>query len=301
MPLLFPSSPTLNQTHTTGGRLWTYTGSGWSASMSGGGASVTVANAAPISALEGSLWLNSDTGEMSAYYGGNWADFITNGAGTNVIFTSNTAPANPVDGALWYDSDTGDLAVYKETAWVGVGGSGDLGTGPTGATGATGATGPSGATGFGASGATGIPGATGSTGATGATGLGATGATGATGPGVALAIEPFNVINAATGEVTHDYNLGGLWVHSNIAGNFTAAFANVPTDNNFVVSYSLILIQGATPYLPTNVTINGTQYAPNWANGSNPVATANKKEIITYSLFRIASDWVVVGSLSTYG
>ena len=34
MPLLFPSNPTANQTVTTGGRTWIYTGSGWTATAS---------------------------------------------------------------------------------------------------------------------------------------------------------------------------------------------------------------------------------------------------------------------------
>ena len=119
MALLFPSNPTVNQTTTTGGRLWTYTGSGWSASIGGGGATVTVSNTAPVSAIVGSLWLNSDTGEMSAYYGGEWADFLTGNSdrGTSVR-VSDTPPGTPIEGDLWLDANTGDLNAYFGNAWA---------------------------------------------------------------------------------------------------------------------------------------------------------------------------------------
>ncbi len=130
---------------------------------------------------------------------------------------------------------------------------------------------------------------------------GATGATGATGPGVALAIEPFNVITNATGVVAHDYNQGGLWAHTTISSNFTANFTNVPTANNNVVSFSLILYQGATPYLASNVQIDGAAQTILWADAIVPTVTANRREIASFSLFRLAGAWTVTGSLSSFG
>jgi len=38
-----------------------------------GGATVTVANAIPTTTTEGSLWLDSDTGDLRVYFGGDWA------------------------------------------------------------------------------------------------------------------------------------------------------------------------------------------------------------------------------------
>ena len=38
-----------------------------------GGATVTVSNTVPATTTEGSLWLDSDTGDFAVYYGGGWA------------------------------------------------------------------------------------------------------------------------------------------------------------------------------------------------------------------------------------
>jgi len=131
--------------------------------------------------------------------------------------------------------------------------------------------------------------------------LGPAGATGATGPGVALAIEPFTVLTGSTGVVAHNYNTGGLWVHTSIAANFTANFTNVPSADNFVVTYTLVLIQGATPYTPTAVQIDGAAQTINWAGGTVPSGAANKRQIVSFNLFRIAGAWTVTGSSSSYG
>lgn len=167
-------------------------------------------------------------------------------------------------------------------------------TGPTGTQGATGSTGPAGATGL-----TGSPGgATGVTGATGATGIGATGATGA---GANISIETLNVLTAATGTVAHDYNLGGLFLHTGVAANFTANFTNVPTTNNIVINYTLIVYQGATAYFPNAVQIDGASQTINWADNAVPTPNANKRELFTFSLLRSSNAWTVIGSFSTYG
>ena len=168
MPLLFPSSPTNGQTATTGGRTWTYNGSGWTTPLAtgGGGATVSVSNTAPATTTIGSLWLNDNTGEMTAYYGGNWADFITGGgaggggSGAATVTVSSTGPINQAEGALWLDQDTGDLSIFLANAWIGI-----ASTSSSGQLGATGATGPAGT-----NGTIGVDGATGATGPQGATG-----------------------------------------------------------------------------------------------------------------------------------
>lgn len=142
-----------------------------------------LANVAPTGSALGTLWMNSDTGELSVYYStGVWLQ-----------------PGSTV-GALGATGSTG-LPGTPGGATGPIGATGLQGT-PGGATGPIGATGPTGATGIpgtpggatGASGANGAPGtpggATGPIGATGiqgiqgptgATGLGATGAAGAVG------------------------------------------------------------------------------------------------------------------------
>lgn len=73
MAFSFPSSPTLNQTYTYNSITWTYNGKGWIKSTSGGGgASVTSSATAPSSPTDGSMWLDSESGDLYVYGGGNW-------------------------------------------------------------------------------------------------------------------------------------------------------------------------------------------------------------------------------------
>ena len=53
-----------------------------------GGASVTVGNTAPANPTEGSLWLDSDTGDLSVYFGNSWAE-VTGSVGA-------TGPTSPI-------------------------------------------------------------------------------------------------------------------------------------------------------------------------------------------------------------
>lgn len=139
----------------------------------------------------------------------------------------------------------------------------------------------------------------GAVGATGATGI--SGAAGATGATPNLILEISNSLTGATGSVAHDYLLGGIWVHTNIASNFTAAFTNVPTSTGAVVSFSLVLIQGATAYIPSAVVINGSAETIKWVENQVPSGNANKTDVVSFNLLRITGSWVVLGSLSSFG
>jgi hypothetical protein len=57
-----------------------------------GGASVTVGNTAPASPTEGSLWLDSDTGDLSVFFGNSWAE-VTGSVGA-------TGPTAPIGKAI---------------------------------------------------------------------------------------------------------------------------------------------------------------------------------------------------------
>lgn len=131
-------------------------------------------------------------------------------------------------------------------------------------------------------------------------GGGATGATGPTGPGTNLAVEAFTKLTNSTGVVTHNYNIGRTWVHESILGNFTANFTNVPTTDNFVILYSLVLVQGATAYLPTAVQINSVGQIIKWNSSIVPTGTANSVEVVNFNLFRISSAWTVIASLTSF-
>lgn len=104
----------------------------------------------------------------------------------------------------------------------------------------------------------------------------------------------------ATGTVDHDFSTGSLFLHTNIAANFTANFTNVPTTNNRSTSVALILDQGGTAYIPNALQIDGAAQTIKWSGGSPPLGTVNYIDIVNFTLIRTNNAWTVVGSLSTY-
>ena len=115
--------------------------------------------------------------------------------------------------------------------------------------------------------------------------------------------EVYAAKTSSTGTVTHDFATGAIWSHASISANFTANFTNVPTTVNRTIVVSLILLQGATPYIPNAVQIDGAAQSINWQGGSAPTGGANKKEIVSFTLIRSEAGpaWTVLGSLTSYG
>jgi hypothetical protein len=101
--------------------------------------------------------------------------------------------------------------------------------------------------------------------------------------------------------VVHDFKTASTWYHSMISQNFTPNFINLPTENDRVIECRLVLIQGATPYIPNAIKIAGTDTTVDWRGSSLPSGTANKKDLVTFTFIRTGSIWVVLGRLDTYG
>jgi hypothetical protein len=114
MALIFPSSPTVNQTYTASGSTWIWTGSAWD----------LVRQAAGPSGPSG------PTGPSPAF---------------SIVQT--TPPSSPQAGQAWYNSEDGLTYIYYDSSWIEFGNSLAGPTGPSGPSGATGATGPSGPSG----------------------------------------------------------------------------------------------------------------------------------------------------------
>jgi hypothetical protein len=110
--------------------------------------------------------------------------------------------------------------------------------------------------------------------------------------------EVLNTKTSATGTVVHNLTEGNTWYHSSISANFTANFTNVPTTNNRTIVCTLVLVQGATPYIPTAVQIDGVAQTINWTGQSGtPSGDANDTNIATFILIRQGSSWSVLGSV----
>ena len=171
MPLTFPTSQSLNDETTTGGRTYRWNGDAWELVGSGiagptgptGSASTVPGPTGPLGA--GVALVGSVTGvaDLPAGY--------TGAVGDSYIVQAD-----------------GNLYAWDGSTWNDVGGI----VGPTGPTGEVGSTGPAGA----ASTVTGHTGAQGTVGVTGPTGVGPTGDVGSTGPTGASAGSPIGLILA---------------------------------------------------------------------------------------------------------
>ena len=110
--------------------------------------------------------------------------------------------------------------------------------------------------------------------------------------------EVLNTKTSATGTVVHNLSEGNTWYHSSISANFTANFTNVPTTNNRTIVCTLILVQGATAYIPNAVQIDGVAQTINWTGHNGvPTGDANDTNIATFILIRQTNSWTVLGSV----
>ena len=112
--------------------------------------------------------------------------------------------------------------------------------------------------------------------------------------------ELLNTKTGATGTVDHDFSTGAIWYHSSISADFTANFTNVPTTNNRTIVVTLVLDQGEVAYIPTAVQIDSSAATINWIGGDPPSGLFLAKDIVVFTLIRIASTWTVLGSISSY-
>lgn len=114
-------------------------------------------------------------------------------------------------------------------------------------------------------------------------------------------IESFSAITGATGTVTHNYSNGAIFYHTNIAGNFVPNITNVPTDNDKALLVLLVLIQGSTPYMPSSLQIDSNAETVNWSDGAAPSGSADKTDVVSFTMLRSNNTWLVLGQAGSFG
>lgn len=113
--------------------------------------------------------------------------------------------------------------------------------------------------------------------------------------------EAVSSVSISGENLTCNYNSGCVfYVASGSSTNFTVDITNVPTDNNYAITISIIVSQGGTASYPSALKINSSVTNENirWVNDSAPSANANKIDIYNFTLIRISSAWIVLGSAS---
>ena len=135
------------------------------------------------------------------------------------------------------------------------------------------------------------------------TGLAVTGNVSATGITKTEQIhEVFTTKTSATGTVTHDCSTGQVFSHSSISANFTANFTNLNLDSGYATTVTLILNQGATPYVANAVQIGGVSQTVSWQGSSSaPSGNASKKDVMSFSILNSSGTYTVLGQLTSFG
>ena len=115
-------------------------------------------------------------------------------------------------------------------------------------------------------------------------------------------VERLQTSVGGTGTVTFDTTNNSIFYVNSPAGNILANFTNVPTtNNNRVITTTVILSQSATPRIINGIQINSTSGSILWANKTTPTGNANLQDVFGFSLIRSGSIWTVLGQMSTYG
>jgi len=232
----------------------------------GTNANVSVTSTAPVSPNLGTMWLNSETGDLYIYINGGWA-----------VVSGEQGPIGP-NGATGATGPSGS---------------------PGGATGATGLTGATGIQGI--VGATGASGPVANQLLNTNSSVTFSNLTVSSLISLTATSENVTSITGAVGTVSHNLGSSTIFFHTSLVGNFTANFVNVPTTNDRVISVVLILQQGATPFICNAVQIDGAAQTVYYINAAAPAGTANRRETQSFSLIRSANAWTVLGTLGSFG
>lgn len=109
--------------------------------------------------------------------------------------------------------------------------------------------------------------------------------------------EAFSTKTGATGTVAHDCNDGHVFYHTSLAADFTANFTNLGLTSGYATTITLVLVQGATPYIPTAVQVGGVAQTILWQSGAQPTGTPSGTDAVAFNILNNGGSYVVLGQL----
>jgi hypothetical protein len=115
--------------------------------------------------------------------------------------------------------------------------------------------------------------------------------------------EKYQTIANANGTVTHNCASGQLFYHDSPDANWTADFTNLELTNGYATTLTLVIDQGATGYYANSVLINNSSTTINWQGNTNPIASNNRKDVLTFSLLKTGEnfgDVIVLGQMTGF-
>jgi len=113
--------------------------------------------------------------------------------------------------------------------------------------------------------------------------------------------EVVSSISFSGNNLTCNYSNAGVFYVDSMSGvnaNFTVNITNLPTDNGYAITISIIVRQGSTGYYPSVLQIGGSAQTINWVNDTAPSVNASKIDIYNFTLIRVSDAWIALGSAS---
>ena len=114
-------------------------------------------------------------------------------------------------------------------------------------------------------------------------------------------LEILNTKTGATGTVTHDLSSGSAFLHTSPVANFTPNFTNVAVTDNRATTIGLIIVQGATAYVPGNtINIDSLSYSVKWQSNYQPTGTASGTDVVSYTIAKASGTYYIYGTVAYY-
>jgi hypothetical protein len=110
-------------------------------------------------------------------------------------------------------------------------------------------------------------------------------------------------VNASTGSGNFalDYSTGSTLLLGGLSGNINLVISNLPSSSNISIVTTVVITQGGTPYIPSNVYVGASLATILWSGGTVPTGTASKTEAFSFALLNNSGTWTVLGQNSSYG
>ena len=111
--------------------------------------------------------------------------------------------------------------------------------------------------------------------------------------------EKFSLVSFTIGTavVTHDSSNGHVFYHASPVSNFTANFTNVDLLSGYATSFTIIMNQGSSGFIPNGVQINGSSQTINWQGGLVPTGSSSTTDVINFSVLYDGVNYIVLGQL----
>lgn len=114
--------------------------------------------------------------------------------------------------------------------------------------------------------------------------------------------ETFSNVANSSSNLTLDITQGGVFYAPELTSDVTADFINVNPIGGTATGATIIIDQTSNPYVINSVTVNGTPVSILWNNSVAPTGSANKTDIMSFSLLCLDGvAYRVLGQLTTYG